>query len=191
VGESLSKLGERTVGPVAKETLGKGEAALSGALKSAESALSAQVGFDVPLEKTVTTVAKEAPGVAKAAVPVVQSVVEVRRPPVHVSCIPPLHISRRLIAAPDNHGPVSWAGQTLLKTDPVTLVEYAVVLYVASLALPKVGDALATSLRGYAGDVRPPQALNLLMTVRALCLPAALPPSGVLGSPWALCTDCI
>jgi hypothetical protein len=79
VGESLSKLGERTVGPVAKETLGKSEAALSGALKSAESALSAQVGFDVPLEKTVTTVAKEAPGVAKAAVPVVQSVVEVRR----------------------------------------------------------------------------------------------------------------
>jgi hypothetical protein len=46
-----------------------------------------------------------------------------------------------------------------------------VVLYVASLALPKVGDALATSLRGYAGDVRPPQTLNLLMTVRALCLP--------------------
>lgn len=128
VGDSLGKLGERTLVPAAKQTLGQGEAAVSGALKSLETSLSAQVGFDVPLEKTVSAVAKEAPGVVKATVGVAQSVV-----------------------------------QALLSADPITLAEYAVLLYVVSLAAPKLGDVLATSLRGYAGDVRPPQALNSLM----------------------------
>jgi hypothetical protein len=105
VGDSLGKLGERTLVPAAKQTLGQGEAAVSGALKSLETSLSAQVGslphrlspclptvsptdcltvlqvgFDVPLEKTVSAVAKEAPGVVKATVGVAQSVVQVGHP---------------------------------------------------------------------------------------------------------------
>jgi hypothetical protein len=52
-----------------------------------------------------------------------------------------------------------------------------VLLYVVSLAAPKLGDVLATSLRGYAGDVRPPQALNSLMQVRRFAPPCASTPS--------------
>jgi hypothetical protein len=55
-----------------------------------------------------------------------------------------------------------------MKSDPVTLAEYAVVLFVVYLARDLVLNFLGTQIRGYAGDLSPPQALNTLMKVRLL-----------------------
>lgn len=51
----------------------------------------------------------------------------------------------------------------IVKSDPATLAETGIVLYVLYLVLPLGLSAVSTSFRGYAGNVSPPQALNMLM----------------------------
>lgn len=55
--------------------------------------------------------------------------------------------------------------QAVMNSEPATLAEYLVFIYLAYLLLPFAGAQLGKTLRGYAGELSPPEALDMLMKV--------------------------
>jgi len=53
--------------------------------------------------------------------------------------------------------------QAVMNSEPATLAEYLVFIYLAYLLLPFAGAQLGKTLRGYAGELSPPEALDMLM----------------------------
>lgn len=126
--DTVTSVAAKNLEPVKAEAIKTGTSAASSAIQSVDSFVASQ-GIDAaPIKAAVSTVVKEAPGAAKAAQPVLESIIEF-----------------------------------IVKSDAATLAETGVALYLVYLLLPYLGDSIATTIRGYAGDLNAPSALNLLI----------------------------
>lgn len=88
-----------------------------------------------------------------------------------VDVAPAVDIAKKVIAeSPAVYEKTLPVVQEFLSNDPIVLAQYGAATLAAYILLPVVGEVVVGGIRGYAGDLRAPEALDLLVSDSSACM---------------------